>query len=222
MSEKYEMAIFDIDGTLCDTVDITYESINEILKKHNINKKVDLQSVKQAQGMIKEEFAEYCMPFLSKNLREDLLTEADKLKYLKIHKGSIEIYDRVKEIIIELSRDYYISIVSNCDSGYIESIINKIGISEYVKDYIAASALNISKADAIEKIIKRNNIKKAIYVGDTLLDKNSSEKARVDFIFAEYGFGKISNTEYKIKRFSELPSKIKQIESDKTNCKENI
>ena len=203
--KKYEMIIFDVDGTICDTVDIVYESINTILKNKGIDRKVKLKDIKMSQGLNKVNFAEKCMSFLDKELRE---------KYERISESSLNVYPNVKETIEELSKKYLISIASNCGHGYIETILPKIEIKDYVDDYIAASALNISKADAIKEIMKRNNVKKAIYVGDTLLDKKSSLEANTVFIFAEYGFGNISDVKYNIKSFNELPKIINKIEND--------
>ena len=213
-NNKYDMIIFDVDGTLCDTVDILYDSINCILEKNSINKRVNIEDIKSGQGLNRENFAKKCLYFLEKDVREKILVEADKLKYNKINNSSIKIYNKVKDTIEELSKKYLITIVSNCGRGYIETIIPKIGISNYITDYIAASAFNISKADAIKEIIRRNNAKNAIYVGDTLLDRNSSIEAGVDFIFASYGFGKNVNSKYKINDFSELIYKIKKIENE--------
>lgn len=212
--KKYEMIIFDVDGTICDTVDIVYESINTILKNKGIDRKVKLKDIKMSQGLNRVNFAEKCMSFLDKELREKILAEADELKYERINESSLNVYPNVKETIKELSKKYLISIASNCGYGYIETILPKIEIKDYVDDYMAASALNISKADAIKKIMKRNNVKKAIYVGDTLLDKKSSLEANTVFIFAEYGFGNISDVKYKIKSFNELPKIINKIENE--------
>ena len=35
-----EAIIFDLDGTLWETIDSTYVSLNSASKKHNINKKI--------------------------------------------------------------------------------------------------------------------------------------------------------------------------------------
>lgn len=191
-----------------------YESINIILDNKGINRKVKLKDVKSGQGLNKVNFAEKCMSFLDKELREKILIEADKVKYEKINKYSLNVYPMVKETIEELSKKYLISIVSNCGQGYIETILPKIEILDCIDDYIAASALNISKADAIKRIMKRNNVKKAIYVGDTSLDKKSSFEANTVFVFAEYGFGNVTDVKYKIKSFNELPKIINKIENE--------
>ena len=62
--------------------------------------------------------------------------------------------------------------------------------------------------------MKRNNVKKAIYVGDTSLDKKASFEANTVFVFAEYGFGNVTDVKYKIKSFNELPKIINKIENE--------
>ena len=37
--------------------------------------------------------------------------------------------------------------------------------------------------------MKRNDIKRAIYVGDTIKDKKAAEYANIPFVYASYGFG---------------------------------
>ena len=213
MSKKYDMIIFDVDGTLCDTVALVHDSINEVLAIHGINKKVDIKDIRSGQGMNKENFAKNCMSFLDKDVRDNILTEADNLKNSRIDDPSVTVFDGVKETIAELSEEHLIGIVSNCGPGYIEAVIPKIGISEYVTDYLAASALFISKADGIKEMMKRNNAKNAVYVGDTLLDKSSCDEAGVDFVFASYGFGEVHDTQYRINKFSELIKEIKRMEN---------
>ena len=102
-------------------------------------------------------------------------------------------------------------IVSNTNNPkYIESFINKAKLKEYFKDYIAAAQLKIPKSEAIKKIIKDHNIDKAVYVGDTIKDKESSELANIPFIYAEYGFGDI-NHDISIKDISGLKNIISTV-----------
>ena len=52
-------------------------------------------------------------------------------------------------------------------------------------------------------IVRRNNLKNPVYVGDTIKDMLSSQEAGVDFIHAAYGFGEV-DCEKKINSLSEL------------------
>ena len=42
-----------------------------------------------------------------------------------------------------------------------------------------------------ENIVKKHNLQNPVYVGDTIKDKQSSDEANVEFIFASYGFGNV-------------------------------
>lgn len=52
--------------------------------------------------------------------------------------------------------------------------------------------------------MKRNSIKHAAYIGDTLGDLNASKLAGIDFIYAKYGFGEVEKPDYTINSFEEL------------------
>ena len=62
----------------------------------------------------------------------------------------------------------------------------------------------LTKGENIKLVIKRNNLKNPIYVGDTQGDANAAKFAGVPFIFAEYGFGEVEEYNESIKSFNEL------------------
>ena len=55
----------------------------------------------------------------------------------------------------------------------------------------ANAANGLTKAQNIENIVKKHNLQNPVYVGDTIKDKQSSDEANVEFIFASYGFGNV-------------------------------
>ena len=77
---------------------------------------------------------------------------------------------------------------------------------------MGAASYNVAKSEAIKLMLKRNNIKKGFYVGDTNIDMVNAKEARVTFIHAKYGIDKNVKTLYKINRINALPSLIKRIE----------
>ena len=59
--------------------------------------------------------------------------------------------------------------------------------------------------------MERNNIDKAVYVGDTILDKEAADLAGIPFVFASYGFGNVKNPDYSITKPMELIELTKEI-----------
>lgn len=49
----------------------------------------------------------------------------------------------------------------------------------------------LNKDENIKLIVKRNNLKNPVYVGDTQGDFLACKNANVPFIFAAYGFGSV-------------------------------
>ena len=63
---------------------------------------------------------------------------------------------------------------------------------------------DLPKWDNIALIIKRNNLKNPVYVGDIDNDRIAAGKAGADFIYAEYGFGDVKKYDDIIYRFGDL------------------
>ncbi len=61
-----------------------------------------------------------------------------------------------------------------------------------------------SKSENIKLIIERNNLFDSIFIGDTVWDYEASVINDIPFIFASYGFGKVSDAKGKIDGFMEL------------------
>ena len=56
--------------------------------------------------------------------------------------------------------------------------------------------------------MQRNQIERAVYVGDTRKDQEACELAQVPFIYASYGFGEVDHWDARIDHFEELLSCI--------------
>lgn len=211
MSERDKGIIFDLDGTLWEVTDRTYESVNEVTKKYNLEE-VSRETVCNTFGMNREESAKNYFPYLNLDKALKLIDEIAiiNIKNLKQYGGNL--YSNLESTLIKLKRKYKLFIVSNTgETEYIEAFIISSNLSEYFDSYIAASALKISKADGIKKVINENGLKKAIYVGDTRKDLDSSNIANIPFVHARYGFDKNLKTEFFINSIQELPDIAEKI-----------
>lgn len=119
------------------------------------------------------------------------------------------IYTNSINTIKELSKDYDLFIVSNCQSGYIEAFLKYFNLQSFFKDYECSGNTNLSKEHNIKLLMKRNNITQSIYIGDTEKDYLAAKQSNNIFIWAKYGFGICNTYDYCINDISELLQLLK-------------
>lgn len=211
IDSKIEMIMFDLDGTLWDTEEVSFEVMNEVIKRHDNLKEITKEQVAKTMGCTFAETAEIYMPYLEKEDREKFLQEMLDEVAIRLTNVGGNVYDGLENVLIELNKQYKLAIVSNCAAGYIESFLESSGLEKYFIDFAAAAKMKVTKAEAIKAVLERNNIKNAIYVGDTVKDFEASQVAELQFVQAKYGFGADLQTDHSIENISELPDVLKTI-----------
>ncbi|ADL50715.1 HAD family hydrolase [Clostridium cellulovorans] len=198
--------IFDVDGTLWDTTGSVAKSWNKAVSE------VGVAEPNLTADMLKKEFgkpmnviADDLFPDASPEQKEQLLELCCKYEHEDLLKNEDNLlFPGVKETIIELSKKYRLFIVSNCQCGYIELFMDKIGIKEYIEDYECFGNTGRCKGENIKLVVERNNLDEVVYVGDTQGDYEATVLAEVPFIFARYGFGNVENFYMAIDNIGEL------------------
>ena len=91
VDNKIEMIIFDLDGTLWDTEDVSYEVLKEIVNKYDFLQEISKETVAKTMGCTFAETAELYMPYLEKEKREEILQEMldETAKKLTIVGGNV-------------------------------------------------------------------------------------------------------------------------------------
>ncbi len=97
----------------------------------------------------------------------------------------------VVSTIKEMSETIPFYVVSNCQSGYIDLVCEKLGIVSCIRDQECFGDTGLGKAENIRALADRNSLKAPVYIGDTEGDRDACEKAGVPFIYAAYGFGSV-------------------------------
>ena len=202
--------IFDLDGTLWDTSAQIIPAWNTVLSKHNQRHITD-DEMAGYMGKTPENIAKLMLPDLPFDKAMAILNECCQAEqfYLRQHGGTL--YPNLEVTLQKLKEKYRLYFVSNCHSEYLNSFFIAHKLKEYFEDYETHGNTGLSKAENIKLIIKRNHLDKAVYVGDTQLDKLSTETAQIPFIYASYGFGEVDNAEHEINQISNLPNIIENI-----------
>lgn len=204
--------IFDLDGTLWDSSKEVTASWNIALERFdNIKYRVTVQDMHNLMGKTLEEIFIALFPNLPKENAIEIMRECVKEEDAYIRKHGGNLYPELEKTLEKLSLEYKLYIVSNCQEGYIEAFLEYHKLGKYFLDSENAGRTKKQKGENIKSIVDRNNLDKAVYVGDTQGDYNATKIAGIPFIHAKYGFGKIDEETYFINAISELPILVSKL-----------
>ncbi len=210
---KFDSIILDVDGTIWNTTGIVADAWNQAFDQFFPQvPHVTAEILKGQFGKPMDVIADNLFTNLSKSEKDLLMTKCCEYEQKALLENTKNItYDRVVETIKKLSSIIPVFIVSNCQSGYIEVVMEKNGIKDYIKDFECFGNTGLLKDENINLIVKRNNLKAPAYVGDTQGDYEACKKAGVPFIWAAYGFGHPEDENYyfKLEDFAQLESLLR-------------
>ena len=201
--------ILDVDGTLWDTTEVVSKAWNAAIEADGRSRAYATpQRLKQLFGKPMNVIGDLLFPDVSQSVRHQLLDDCvvREQKALKEHERMI-LFPGVAETLNALvEKGKRLFVVSNCQSGYIELFLWKNHFESLVTDFECYGNTGMGKAFNIRLVMERNELspQNTVYVGDTQGDYEAASEAGVTFIFADYGFGDVSQAQWKIARFEEL------------------
>lgn len=204
--ENMDSIIFDLDGTMWNSVKPICEAWDIILQKHpEISKRtVTEEDLNGCMGLPMYDISAKLFPCETRQVQMSVMDElcAFENKYLE-KKGGI-LYPKLKETLAALSVKYKLYIVSNCQDGYIEAFMKAHDTKKYFLDTECWGRTRLPKGESNRLLIERNKLKHPVYVGDTQGDAQSAIDAGIPFIYAAYGFGEVKKYDARIDSFDEL------------------
>ncbi|WP_379967981.1 HAD family hydrolase [Epilithonimonas sp. UC225_85] len=204
MIKERDSIIFDLDGTLWDASETVFRAFNDSLKEIGFDVNVTSQEVRNFSGLKMDDIFARFFGFIPQEKLPEFIEIYNQKEKEYLSKSGGKLFPKVKETLEKLSKNYSLFIVSNCMAGYIETFLDYYDFNSYFDDYECFGNDNLPKDENIRLIIRRNDLQNPVYIGDTIWDKESSDKAGIDFIYAAYGFGNIENPEYQIENFEDL------------------
>jgi phosphoglycolate phosphatase len=190
MNSKIDTVIFDLDGTLLDTLGDLSASVNYALKQYNMPPKTEEQ-VKSYVGNGIRKLMIRSVPEGENNPQFQEAFEAFKEYYNEHCNDRTKAYDGIPELIESLkSKGYNLAIVSNkVDSAvkslqkrYFSDIDVAIGDREGMKIKPAPDSVNLA---LIELGKAKDN---AVYVGDSDVDIETANNSGLLCISVLWGF----------------------------------
>lgn len=204
--------IFDVDGTIWDTTPVVAVAWNKAIDRACPGQNYVTADILKTQfGKTMDVIANNLFPEISKEQQTALMQYCCEEEHIALENCNDDLrYSGLNETFEKLSKKIPLYIVSNCQAGYIEIVIERTGIKSFVEDFECFGNTGKGKAENIQLLINRNGLKNPVYIGDTQGDYEACQKANVPFIWAAYGFGKPEDDNY-FAKINELPDLLKII-----------
>ncbi len=188
---RYDVAVFDLDGTLLDTTEGVLEAVEYTIGKMGYHKLTKERLMTFLGPPIQDSFAaayglsgpilqEMATIFRDRYVGEDLL--------------KVQPYDGIYELCAELlAQGIAPAVATYKREDYAVTLLCRCGFDRYMKVMHGGDHENrLKKQDIIRMCIAEagvTDLRRAVMIGDTLHDAAGAEKLGVDFIAVTYGFG---------------------------------
>ncbi len=188
---KYKYVVFDMDGTVLDTLEDLKDALNYSLKRFSFPERT-LSEVRSFVGNGIPKLIERALPYgVSEKTRKDVYDAFTP--YYKEHcTDKTKSYDGINALLDKLkSAGLYTCVVSNKDDYAVKELVNVYFPGGF--DYAVGRLEGIEKKpapDMVNKALKFFGAEKseAVYVGDSDVDYLTAANADLDFIGVSWGF----------------------------------
>jgi phosphoglycolate phosphatase len=188
---KKTTVIFDLDGTLLNTLEDLMDSVNFALEKFGMPLR-NLEEIRHFVGNGVEKLMERAVPDGKENAKFDECFSCFKEHYLVHCNDKTGPYPHIMELLEKLSdAGYKMAIVSNKYMNAVKEL-NDLYFSKYISVAIGESAGIRKKPapDTVEEAIKQLNVTKdeCVYVGDSEVDHMTALNSNLPCISCLWGF----------------------------------
>ena len=203
MTQKLTI-LFDLDGTLVDTAPDLMGAHNHVMKKFGYPEK-SLGDIKHIAGrgawiMMQRTFRD---EIKDEKLKKEMVREFIDYYAKNIDKGSKPIKGVVNFLEWAKSNQILMGVCTNKQERLATDLLKKINLSQYFEYIAGCDTFEFNKPDPrhLTNVIEiiGGSVNKSIMVGDSEVDSQSAQNAKIPFILVEEG--------YTEKNVSEIPHK---------------
>jgi phosphoglycolate phosphatase len=188
---KYTTVVFDLDGTLLNTLEDLTDSTNYALEAFGLPTR-SIEEIRHFVGNGVRKLIERAVPEGENDPDFEEIFSTFKTHYSKNCRNKTRPYDGIREMLEKLSHsDYKMAIVSNkfdsavkklCDEFFWQYISVAVGNSDGVKPKPAPDTV----FTALKELGSEPD--EAVYVGDSQVDIETAKNAGLDIISVSWGF----------------------------------
>ena len=203
---KFESLILDIDGTLWDSRVLVAEGWNAQLRLEGLGHLcVTPEGLTALFGKNQRELADIMLAAVPEPERMPLMERCMERERRFLAENDCQVgYPGVRETLEALAETHRLFIVSNCEQGYPEICMEKLGFGHLIQGHLCYGDTHTCKGETILKLMADHGISSACYIGDTQGDADAAALAGIPFVYCTYGFGQVREYWKSIDSFAEL------------------
>ncbi len=208
--------IFDVDGTLWDSTPIVARGWNRAISEaEGCDVVITPERLRREFGQPMDVIADHLFGGITdQERRQRLLDQCCLYEQKLLEENQTDIsYPGMRDGMEKLAEEYRLYIVSNCQCGYIELVMEKNHMTHLIRDFECFGNTGTCKGETIRTLMARNEIprEEAVYIGDTKGDQEAAKLAGISFIHAAYGFGQVEDADAVIHEFAGLGQVLKKL-----------
>lgn len=195
MENNIENLIFDLDGTIIETIHCITKTINITLKHFNVPYEYNEENVKSFIGYGAKEC--FRRAFKADKISEEMYEEIFKFYIplqIKVHFEEAKPFPGLIEMLDELKRNNKkLFVVTNKPHAVAYPLIEKCFGKDYFIDVIGVSDNVIPKPhpSMVDIIVNKYNLdrSKSVYIGDSIIDLQTAQNSSMKSAIVMFGYG---------------------------------
>ena len=213
--KKYDTIIFDLDGTLLNTLEDLADAVNFVMRKHHYPERT-LEEVRRFVGNGIRRLMEQAVPEYVSGEEFERVFEKFKSYYTMNCQVKTCAYEGIMPLLACLDKKgYAMAIVSNKNHAAVCEL-NDIYFKKYI-DVAIGQQDGIRKKPAPDTVLQAlkalgKEKETAIYVGDSEVDFATAENTGMDCVLVTWGFRKVEElSKFTPKAFVGEPQQLLEV-----------
>jgi phosphoglycolate phosphatase len=188
---RIDTVIFDLDGTLLDTLEDLTDSVNFAMEQYGLPVH-SMEEVRRFVGNGVAKLIQRAIPQGIENPRYEQILDTFKQHYALHCEDKTQAYDGILDMLAQLkTRGFRLAVVSNKFDGAVKKLIRQY-FGQYISVAIGESA-DVQKKpapDTVYQALKElcADAESAVYVGDSEVDLTTAVNANMPCVSVTWGF----------------------------------
>lgn len=209
-NQRYDLVLFDLDGTLVDSVpDLTtalglmlgerdlppptQSLVRQIIGEgqRSLVERAIVRAQRQKQGAVSGEPSDHGDGSLAASVLDEAV-----LSFRRHYSANLcvktQCYDGAVAVLKTLSQHQTLAVATNKPGRWARALCETLGLSPYLRWVLGEDDVGARKPDPkiLHDLCQQANVRtdRALFVGDSRIDWQAAERANIDFALCTYGY----------------------------------